>query len=72
MKSVWEFVPEVEKKRNERVKVSVDFGSFTRRELLADLERPAEIWGGTYHRQSGEVTPERRWYKTERPLTYLR
>ena len=24
----------------------LDFGSFTRRELLADLERPAEIWWG--------------------------
>ena len=23
----------------------IDFGSFTRRGLLADLERPAEIWG---------------------------
>ena len=36
------------KKRNERVKVSSDstFCSFTRRGLLADLERPAEIWVG--------------------------
>ena len=24
----------------------IDFGSFTRRGLRADLERPAEIWGG--------------------------
>ena len=32
----------------------LDFGSFTRRELLADLERLAEIWGGgTYRIQSG-------------------
>ena len=32
-----------------------DFGSFTRRGLLADLERPAEIWGmGAYCRQSRE------------------
>ena len=34
------------KKRNERVKVSSDSCSFTRRGLLADLERPAEIWWG--------------------------
>ena len=24
----------------------LDFGSFTRRGFLADLERPEEIWGG--------------------------
>ena len=30
-----------------------DFGSFTRRGLLADLDRPAEIWWGTNRRQSG-------------------
>ena len=32
----------------------LDFGSFTRRGLLADLEYPAEMLGGggTYHRQS--------------------
>ena len=30
----------------------LDFGSFPRRGLLADLEYPAEIWGGTYLRQS--------------------
>ena len=46
LKRVWEFIPKAGKKRNERVKVIHDFGSFTRRELLADLKRPAEIWGG--------------------------
>ena len=29
-----------------------DFGSFTRRGLLADLERPAEMWWGTNRRES--------------------
>ena len=28
-----------------KVKVILDFGSFTRKGLLADLERLAEIWG---------------------------
>ena len=37
----------------------LDFGSFTRRGLLVDLERPAEIWRGTYHRESrGRKTGE--------------
>ena len=42
-----------------------DFGSFTRRGLLADLERPAEMWWGTNRRESrggkaGEETVEDR------------
>ena len=61
---VREFIPKAGKKCNERVKVSVilDFGSFTRRGLLADLEHPVEIWGreGTYCRQSRGARPERR------------
>ena len=32
--------------------VILDFGSLTRRGLLAELERPAEIRGGTDSRQS--------------------
>ena len=51
----------------------LDFGSFTRRGLLADLEHPVEIWGGVgvylnlklslnhYLKQSGVGRPERRW-----------
>ena len=37
-----------------------DFGSFSRRALLADLEHPAEIWWGHNHRQSkgGETGEE--------------
>ena len=31
-----------------------DFGCFTRRGLLADLERPAEIWGGHIAYRAGE------------------
>ena len=43
----------------------LDFGSFTRKGLLVDLEHPAEIWVGTYLRQSrwgetGEETVEDR------------
>ena len=38
----------------------LDFGSFTRRGLLVDIEHPTEIWGGgTYGRQSrGDETGE--------------
>ena len=39
-----------------------DFGSFTRRGLLADLERPAEIWEGggdiSQTEQGGETGEE--------------
>jgi len=51
LKSVREFVPKARRKRNERVKVKnesrmiLDFGSFTRRGLLADLEHLAEKRG---------------------------
>ena len=31
-----------------------DFGSFTRRRLLADLERPAEIWWEKIAERAGE------------------
>ena len=41
---VWEFVPEVGKKRNERVNLSRN-SSFWQMGLLADLERHAEMWG---------------------------
>ena len=42
-----------------------DFGSFTRRGLLADLERPADMWWGQIARESrggeaGEKTVEDR------------
>ena len=40
-----------------------DFGSFTRRGLLADLERPAEIWWGHIADRAGGgggAKPERR------------
>ena len=30
-----------------------DFGSFTRRGLLADLERPAEMWWGQIAERAG-------------------
>jgi len=30
-----------------------DFGSFTRRGLLADLERPAEMWWAKLQREQG-------------------
>ena len=38
----------------------LDFGNFTRRGLLVYLERPVEIWGWTYLRQSrgGETGEE--------------
>ena len=47
LKRVWEFVPKAGKqKRNERLKLSsdgiLDFGSFTRRWLLVDVEHPVE------------------------------
>ena len=37
-----------------------DFGSFTRRGLLADLERPAEMWWGQIaeREQGGEAGEE--------------
>ena len=35
-----------------------DFGSFTRRRLLADLERPAEIWWGQIADTAGGETGE--------------
>ena len=65
LKRVWEFVQETGKKSNERVKVSSDScsGSYTRRGLLADLERPAEIWGDIADRagdETGEETVEDR------------
>ena len=61
------------KERNERVKVSLilDFGSFTRRGLLADFEHPAEIWVGQIADSSGRRL-KRRQQKTERPPTCLR
>ena len=41
-----------------------DFGSFTRRGLLADLERPAEMWWGQIAEsrggEAGEETVEDR------------
>ena len=41
-----------------------DFGSFTRRGLLADLERPAEMWWGRIREsrggEAGEETVEDR------------
>ena len=41
-----------------------DFGSFTRRGLLADLERPAEMWWGQIvdiaGGETGEETVEER------------
>ena len=51
LKRVWEFVPEVGKKRNERVKVNSDslFWYFHQKGLQVDLELPAEIWGGGGH-----------------------
>ena len=37
----------------------LDFGSFTRRGLLADLERPVEIWWGQIaDRAEGDETGE--------------
>ena len=35
-----------------------DFGSFTRRGLLADLERSAEIWGDRSQTEHGGETGE--------------
>ena len=35
-----------------------DFGSFTRRWLLADLERPVEIWWGQFADTAGGETGE--------------
>ena len=49
----------------------LNFGSFTRRGLLVDLERPAAIWEDGDHisdragRAGGGVRPERRQYKTK-------
>ena len=53
LKRVREFIPKVGKKRNERVNVSSDFGSFTKRGLLADLEQPVEIWWGQIADRAG-------------------
>ena len=50
----------------------LDFGNFTRRRLLADLERLAEIWAGQIADRAVGVKPERRRKKTEKPLTCLR
>ena len=38
--------------------MSSDFGSFTRRGLLADLERPAEMWWGQIAGRAGGETGE--------------
>ena len=35
-----------------------DFGNYTRRGLLADLERPAEIWWGQIRDRAGGETRE--------------
>ena len=47
LKRVWEFVPEVGKKRNERVRMSraviLDFGSSPEVVFLVDFEHPEEI-----------------------------
>ena len=57
---VWEYILKAGRNRNERVKVSSDSGSFTRRGLLADLERPAEMWWGQIAERAGGTTLERR------------
>ena len=38
--------------------MTLDFGSLTRRRLLADLERPAEIWEGHIASRAGGETRE--------------
>ena len=53
-----------------------DFGSFTRRVLLADLERPAEIWWGQIAEragrgETGEETVEDR-KTTDQPAVSVR
>ena len=73
LKRVWEFVPNVgKKKRNERMKVSSDssFRSFTRRGLLADLERPAEILAGQITDRGSKAREET--VEDRKPTTCLR
>ena len=43
----------------------LDFGSFIRRWILADLEHPEEILGGHIADRARGVRPERRQQKTK-------
>ena len=58
---VREFIPKAGKKRGMKVRrwaVIRDFGSFTGRGLLADLERPVEIYGDISQTEQGGETGE--------------
>ena len=55
---VAELITKAGKKRNERVNVSSDFGSLTKRGLLADLEQPVEIWWRQIADRTGGDTGE--------------
>ena len=49
----------------------VDFGSFTRRGLLMDLERPVEIWAGESQTEQGRGGETREETVKDRETTDL-
>ena len=75
LKRMWKLVSQVGKKktRNEGVEVRNDprFWEFHQKGLMVDHVRPAATLGGQSIERTEGARPERRWLKTERPLTCL-